>query len=59
MEKRTVKLGCDDNGMYWGEIRDEDGQVESGVIERTHYGLQKWCIEKDVTREEWLNGWDK
>ena len=47
---KTGKFGYE-NELYWGEIRDEYGDVESGTICETFMELYKWADEhnfKDI-----------
>jgi hypothetical protein len=52
--KKRIKMGQDKSGMYYGEIRDEFGDIESSTTARTQQDIMKW-FEKDkkIAKIKW------
>jgi hypothetical protein len=42
------EMGQDENGMYWGEIRDADGRVESATTAKTANEIHSWLKEHGI-----------
>ena len=43
---RVFTWGQTENGMYWGEIRDEFNTIESVITCRTLPELYRWMTER-------------
>lgn len=50
--KKKVKMGQDKNGVYFGEIRDEFGDIESSTTKKTIDEVKKW-LDKRVKNVKW------
>uniref|UniRef100_A0A6H2A520 Uncharacterized protein n=1 Tax=viral metagenome TaxID=1070528 RepID=A0A6H2A520_9ZZZZ len=42
---KIAKIGITETGLYWGEIRDEYGDVESATLQDTPIETYKWAVE--------------
>ena len=51
--KKTVKMGQDRGGLYYGEIKDEYGDVESATSAKLKKEIDKWFLEHDIKNIKW------
>ena len=51
---KKVKIGQEKNGMYFGEVRDKHGDIESSTTKKTMDQVKKW-LDKQVKNIKWLN----
>ena len=47
-EDRKLRWGQDENGMYWAEILDDMGMVESGTLQNNIGEVRQWMTELGV-----------
>ena len=40
-----LNFGQHENGLYWAELRDEDGLVESATLRKTLAEIFSWIID--------------
>jgi len=50
---RKVAMGQQKNGMYYGEIRDEYGDIESASTAKTKQEIDRWFDEHGIKRIKW------
>ena len=52
--KKKIKMGQDRSGMYYGEIRDEFGDIESTTTAKTQQDVMKWFEKtKKIGKIKW------
>lgn len=44
---RKVMFGIDNNNMFFGEIRDESGEIECSILAESMAEVHKWIDEHE------------
>jgi len=50
---KGVEMGQDKSGMYYGEIRDRYGDIESSTTKKTKQEVDKWFSEQGIKKIKW------
>ena len=46
--KKAIRMGMDRNGLYFGEIKDEYGDVESATSAKLRKEIEQWFLEHGI-----------
>ena len=50
---RKVKMSQEKSGMYYGEIRDEYGDISSSTTAKTKQDVDKWFSSQGIKKIKW------
>lgn len=51
--KKKIRMGQDRGGLYYGEIKDEYGDVESATSAKLRKEVDQWFLEHGIKNIKW------
>jgi len=52
---KKVRMGQEKSGMFYGEIRDKSGNIESSTTKKTQTEVMKWFEKHNIKKINWIN----